>query len=179
MKHFACATSLCLLLGMTWRCYASGEALRQTKRRHRAQAPFDNTTSLIAPRVVMSYETATHMGLCNQLQVMKYAFMLSYILGAEVVLASARKRTSFENFYITHPFEEVPIKTVLNVEHISAHWARLGMVVHEVCYHLRTFFPQCLTVNREMCQSIHWVPTPGLKEPIFVMASSQLLHRIC
>ncbi|CAL8465895.1 g5431 [Coccomyxa elongata] len=57
--------------------------------------------------------------------------MLAYTLGAEVVLPSARKRSSFDNFYVSDPFVEVPIHTLLDVHHIKAYWVKHGLIVHE------------------------------------------------
>ena len=126
--------ALLLVILLAWRGSAIGKEGDQYQLNHRGLENATHQQAFKSPgRVVMTYTTLTHMGLCNQLLVLKYAFMLAYTLGAEVVLAPARKRKSFSMYYVSDPFEEVPIDTLLDAQHIRAYWAKLGMIVHEVC----------------------------------------------
>ena len=98
--------------------------------------PTNSSLGQIAPRRILQY--TTHWGLCNQLQMHKTAFMMAYTLGAELVLAPARKRAGFDSFYLSDPFEKTPIGTLLDARRINAHWSKRGMLVHEVCHRLMT-----------------------------------------
>ena len=88
----------------------------------------------VQPRLLLSY--TTHFGLCNQLQMHKSAFMIAHAMGAELILAPARRRKNFKEYYVTDSFQHVPIDTLLNVESAAVFWSRRGLIVHRVSFSL-------------------------------------------
>ena len=97
---------------------------------------------LAAPlRIVLKY--TVQQGFSNQLYCHISALTLAARLKAEIVLAPAQMRNSFEHYELLtgagwQPTEwtDVPLNHIIDVQKLHEFWAREGVMLHEVRFHL-------------------------------------------
>ena len=92
--------------------------------------PEVNTGLCLLPAHILALLVLT--GLINQLYSHIAAIMLARAMGAELVLAPAMHRDSFNSHMTKTTWHAAPQESLLNVEALKQYWRGQGMLIHTV-----------------------------------------------